>query len=100
VFFLGLLDLSEQEWKALIEARGGPSYEQFGDCRRRAEIIRSFRCKGRVVTLRRLNARPANPSGSSVPEPLRMLGHGLSFGMDAHESCLARPTRRDPVGSG
>jgi hypothetical protein len=69
VFFLGLLDLSEREWKTLIGARGGPPFDEFQAYRRCAVIVKSFPYHGRTVTLRRLSGCTPVLLGSSLLKP-------------------------------
>jgi hypothetical protein len=61
VFFLGLLDLSEGEWKLLIEEKKGPSYDQFEAYRHCAAIVKQLPYHGRVITLRRLGTCASRP---------------------------------------
>ena len=53
VFFLGILDLSEGDWRTyyLGEAMNAP-YGAFADYRRCAQTVKSFPAEGRRVTLR------------------------------------------------
>jgi len=59
VFFLGLLDVPEPEWKLAFEGRELP-YGAFESYRRNADAVESFRNDKRVITLRRF-------ATSSVP---------------------------------
>jgi len=54
VFFLGLLDLSEHEWKESLGDNRGLPYADFDRYRRCADTVESFQCQGRLITLRRL----------------------------------------------
>jgi hypothetical protein len=55
VYFLGILDLSKQDWKMALEDKGGIAYADFEGFRSRAATIRSFSSGARVITLRRLS---------------------------------------------
>jgi hypothetical protein len=56
VFFLGILDLSDREWKMLLGERRGLPYNQFDGYRRCAVIVKSFPYHGHVITLRQLDS--------------------------------------------
>jgi hypothetical protein len=52
VFFLGLLDLSRDEWKSLLGEKRGVPYDAFESFRHCADTIKSIKYHGRVITLR------------------------------------------------
>jgi hypothetical protein len=55
IFFLGILDLSKQDWKLALGDKRGIAYEQFDPYRSSSETVMSFPSRARAITLRRLS---------------------------------------------
>jgi hypothetical protein len=74
VFFLGMLDLSEEEWNGFMGQRLHVPYDTFDAYREHSEVVARFDWRGSPITLRRWTgpacraaSNDADPQGSASP---------------------------------